>query len=228
MRLSLKVKLTALITLLVLLVVVVTSTAYISNLTRQALLEVQSKGDYVVDEVYHQAGTVLAQSHLPKGQDPHDFQALRAFVRTRLSSDRGLRSLMESAVGYSAVVDYVTITDTTLGVLVHSDPEEVGRHLTPAPAYSQLVRGGTLRQLRSVFGPPRVYEIILPLAIGPTPLGDVRVGVSTVLLRDQITPNLRAALLLSLVAIVFATLSAAVLSYRMLRPLETILRSGGT
>ena len=37
MRLSLKAKLTALITLLVLLVVVVTSTVYISNLTRQAL-----------------------------------------------------------------------------------------------------------------------------------------------------------------------------------------------
>ena len=42
MRLSLKAKLTALITVLVLLVVVGTSTVYISNLTRQALLEVQS------------------------------------------------------------------------------------------------------------------------------------------------------------------------------------------
>jgi len=38
-------------------------------------------------------------------------------------------------------------------------------------------------------------------------------------------PNLRAALLLSLVAVVFATLSAGVVSYRVLRPLEKISQS---
>ena len=65
-----------------------------------------------------------------------------------------------------------------------------------------------VRQLRTVFGPPRVYEVTLPLAMGTEPL-DVRVGVSTVLLRDEIWPNFRAALLLSLTAILIATLSAA-------------------
>ena len=82
-----------------------------------------------------------------------------------------------------------------------------------------------MRQLRTVFGPPRIYEVTLPLAIGAKPLGDVRVGVSTVLLRGEIWPNLRAALLLSLVVIVFATLSAALVSYRLLRPLEKISQS---
>jgi signal transduction histidine kinase len=225
MRLRLKAKLTALISLLVLLVVVATSTVYISNLTRQALLEVQSKGEYVASEVYHQAGAVLAQSRLPEGQDPEDFQALRSFVQTRLSSDAGLASLMESAVDYSPIVDYVAITDTNLAVLVHRNPEEVGHHLTPAPPYSQLLQAGILQQLRAVYGPPRDYEVILPLALGPRPLGDVRVGVSTVLLRGEIAPNLRRALLLSLVAIVFATLSAGVVSFLVLRPLENISQS---
>ena len=152
MRLSLKAKLTALITLLVLLVVVVTSTVYISNLTRQALLEVQSKGEYVANEVYHQAGAALAGSHMPEGENPQDFQALRSFVQTRLSSDPGLKSLMESAVAYSPVVDYVAITDTNLVVLVHSNPEEVGHHLTPASALFATRAGGdaaaTPRRLR--------------------------------------------------------------------------------
>jgi signal transduction histidine kinase/HAMP domain-containing protein len=225
MRLSLKAKLTALITVLVLLMVVVTSMVYISNLTRQALQEVQSKGEYVANEVYHQAGAALAGSRMPEGENPQDFQSLRSFVQTRLSSDPGLASLMESAVGYSPVVDYVAITDTNLAALVHSNPEEIGHHLTPAPPYSQLMRAGMLRQLRAVYGPPRVYEVILPLAIGANPLGDVRVGVSTVLLRDEISPNLRTALLLSLMAIVFATLSAAVVSFRVLRPLQKISQS---
>jgi signal transduction histidine kinase len=87
------------------------------------------------------------------------------------------------------------------------------------------VKATVVRQLRLVFGPPRIYEVTLPVAIGPKPLGDVRVGVSTVLLRGEIWPNLRAALLLSLTAIIIATFSAAVVSYRVLRPLENIAQS---
>ena len=225
MRLSLKAKLTALITGLVLLVVVVTSTVYISNLTRQALLEVQTKGEYVANEVSHQAGAALAGCRMPQGESPQDLRALRGFVQTCLSSDPGLASLMESPIGYLPVVEYVAITDTNFAILVYSNPEEVGHQLTPAPLYSQLVRAGMLRQLRAVYGPPQVYEVTLPLALGAQPLGDVRVGVSTVLLRGEISPNLRAALLLSLTAIVFATLSAGVVSFRMLRPLEKISQS---
>jgi signal transduction histidine kinase len=223
MRLSLKAKLTALISLLVLVVVVVTSTVYISNLTRQALLEVQSKGEYIANDVYHEAGVVLAGSRMPEGQSPQDSEAVRNFVQNRLSSDPGLKSAMESAVAYFPFVDYVAITETNLA-LVHSDPQQMGHHLPPVPRYAEFLKLGLRRQLRAVYGPPEDYEVILPLAIGAEPL-DVRVGVSTILLRDEITPNLCAALLLSVVAVVFATLSAGVLSFRVLRPLEKISQS---
>ena len=224
MRLSLKAKLTALITVLVLLVVVVTSTIDISNLTSQALLEIGTRGEYVASEVSHQAGAALKGSHMPEGENPQDFQAVRSFVQARLSSDPEMKSLMESAVGYSPVVDYVAITDTDLDVLV-SNPEQPGHHLTPAPHYSQLLRSGLLKQIGVIYGPPTDFEVTLPLEIGARPLGDVRVGVSTVLLRGEISPNLRAALLLSLMAIAFATLSAAIVSFRVLRPLENISQS---
>ena len=225
MRLSLKAKLTALITLLVLLVVVVTSTVYVSNLTRQALQEVQSKGEYVASGVYNQARAVLAQSRMPGGSDPHDFPALRSFVQTRLSSSPGLASDMESAVGYLPIVDYVAITDMNSVILVHSNPDEIGHVLPPAPRFSQLLQHGMLAQLRAVYGPPRDYEIVLPFDLGSKPLGDVRVGLSTVLLRDEISPNLNWAVTLSLIVIVFATLSAGLVSFRVLRPLEKISRS---
>ena len=65
----------------------------------------------------------------------------------------------------------------------------------------------------------------LPLELGRRPLGDVRVGVSTLFVRNQLTPELRGALLLSLAAIVLATLFAGIVSYRMLRPLEKISQS---
>jgi signal transduction histidine kinase/HAMP domain-containing protein len=225
MRLGLKAKLTGLISLLVLLVVLATSTLYLSSLTQQALTEVESKGQYVASEIYHQARSVLAQAHMPGGADPNDSEALRRFVQATLAADRGFASLIESVVGYSPTIYYVSITDTERRVLVHSDPGEIGRRFEPAPAYRDLVRAGLLRQLRVVYGPPRIYEVALALDLGDKPLGDVRVGVSTLFLRNQITPQLSSALALSALAIVLATASAALLSYRMLRPLQTISHS---
>ncbi len=218
MRVSLKAKLTGLISFLVLLVVVVTSTLYLSSLTRQALTEVERKGLYVASEIFHQAQSILAQSRVPAGANPADV------IQSSLSTDKGLISLLESAVGYSATLYYVCITDERLRVLVHNDPGEQGRVFTPAPPFREVVAGGLLRQLEVIYGPPRVYEVVFPVKMGEKPVGDVRVGVSTLFLRDQITPELRKALALSALAIVLATISAGLLSFRVLRPLETISR----
>jgi PAS domain S-box-containing protein len=225
MGLSLKIKLTALITLLVLLVVLATSTLYLSRLTRQALREVESRGEYVANEIYHQASTLLSQARMPAGSNPLDPQALRSFVQARLAADAGLSSLLESAVGYSPSIYYAAITDTRRQVMMHNDPGEIGQVMAPAPPFDDLLHAGLLRQLRVIYGPSRVYEVVLPLEIGDKPFGDVRVGVSTLFLGNQITPELRAALALSLAIIIFTTLSAALLAYRLLRPLESISRS---
>lgn len=222
---SLKAKLTGLISLLVLVVVLATSSVYLSSLTRQALGEVGSKGEYVANEVYHQARTVLAQSRMPVSENPADPEALRRFVRSRLVADKGLASLIESAVSYSPTIYYVTITDERHEVLIHTDPGEIGRTFSPVPPFGDLLRASLLRQLFAIYGPPRVYEVVLPVEMAGKPRGAVRVGVSTLFLQEHINPELRPALYLSLLAILVATLSAGLLSYRLLRPLETISRS---
>ncbi len=225
MRLSLKAKLTALISVLVLLVVLATASLYLSHLTRQALAEVASRGIYVAREIYLQAHTVLAQSRLPAGANPEDPETLRTFVQSHLSSDTGLASLLDSAIGYTPTLYYVAITDTDNHVLVHNDPSEIGQRFNPAPPFQELLQSGLVEQLRVVYGPPRVYDVNLPLEMGGKPMGAVRVGVSTLFVRNQITPELRNALALSGIIIVLATFSAGLLSFRVLRPLETISRS---
>ncbi|MBI1984311.1 MAG: hypothetical protein HYS61_08945 [Acidobacteria bacterium] len=225
MRLSLKAKLTALISFLVWTAVLATSTLYLSSLTRQALTEVESRGQYVANEIYHQARTALAEGRMPPGADPADPHELRRFVQSTLAADRGLTSLIESALGYAPTIYYVTITDAERVVMIHNDADEMGRIFEPAPPYAKLLHSGLIPQLRVVYGPTRVYELVLPLDMGGRPLGDIRVGVSTLFLRNQITPELRAALVLSGLAILFATVSAGLLSFRLLRPLETISRN---
>jgi signal transduction histidine kinase len=224
MTLSLKAKLTVVISFLVLLVVLATSAIYLSALTRQSLLAVNSRGEYVANEIYNQAHQVLAHLRMPAGLDPRQLQQqLHDFVRDQLSHDPGLNYLLQSQIGYSPTLYYVAITDAHHEIMVHNDPGEVGRHLAPVPRFSDLLGAGLKEQLHAIYGRPHIYEILMPLQIGENPL-DVRVGVSTIFLRDDITPVLRRAALFSALVIGLTTLSISLLSFRLLRPMETISR----
>ena len=207
MRLSLKVKLTVLISLLVSLVILATSAVYIFSLARQVITKIETQGQYVANEIFHEAKSALAQSRLPAGIDPSDYVALRRFVQKTLAADPALASIMENALGDSATIYYVAITDQHNEVLVHSDPHEVGQPFSPATPLSSITQAWSLRQLRVIYGPPRVFEVVLPLALGDNPL-DVRVGVYTLFLRDQLNNELRPAMRHSALAILFATLLA--------------------
>jgi signal transduction histidine kinase/HAMP domain-containing protein len=225
MRLSLKAKLTALIGLLVLVVVLAISALYLSILTHEALAAVGRRGRFVADEIYHQAQTVLAQSHLPAGVKPSDTETVLEFIQSRLAEDPNLNSAIESAVGYSPTTYYAAITDTKGIIVVHNDPTQIGTVFTPAPPFDQLLDSSIIHQIEVIYGPSRVYEVVLPIKMGDRPLGDVRVGVSTVFVAHQLTPELRQALLLAALALILATLSASLLSYGALRPLKTISHS---
>lgn len=224
MRLSLKAKLTALIGLLVLVVVLVISALYLSILTHEALASVGRRGRFVADEIYHQAQTVLGQSHLPAGVQPTDTQAVLQFIQSRLAEDPNLNSAIESAVGYSPTTYYAAITDTNGTILVHNDPTQIGKQYTPAPSFSLLLSSSIFHQLKVIYGPQQVYDVVLPGKVGDMAL-DVRVGVSTLFVASQLTPELRRASLIALLALILATLSASLLSYGALRPLKTISRS---
>jgi signal transduction histidine kinase len=225
MRLSLKAKLTALTGLIVLLVVLAISALYLTSLARDALVNVERRGQYVADEVYHQAQTALAQSTLPPGIEPSDSAAILQFIQTRLAQDPGLKSTIESAMGYWASTYYVAITDTKGIILVHNDPAQIGSALAANTPFSQLLDSSSFQQLRVIYGPPRVYEMDLPFEVGGKPFGKVHVGVSTLFVASQLTPELRKALLLALLAVVLATAFASLLSFRLLRPLMTISHS---
>ncbi len=223
MKVSLKSKLTALISILVLLVVVAISGIYIGSLTRQALEEVRSRGKFVADEIYHMARTVLAETHIPPGTDPNDPAQIHSLVQKTLADDSKLNSLIAAAVGYSPTIYYVAITDASGKIIVHSDPSENGQVLAPAQDFDNLRRAGMTRQLRVIYGQPEIYEIVLPLDLAGYPL-NVHVALYTLFVRNEITPELRTAGILSGLAILLATFSAGVLSFRVLRPLETISR----
>ena len=84
--------------------------------------------------------------------------------------------------------------------------------------------GNFLEQLKVVFGTPRVYDLYLPIQREGQPFGDIRVGVSTVFLKSEVQPQLRQALIFSIIAVLVSMALAASVSNIALRPLEAIGR----
>lgn len=222
MRLSLKAKLTALISVLVLLVVVAISGLYCYAIIQHTLRDVSGRAQDLTRQVYDQCREVLASAQMPSGMNPNDPAQLRTFAQSTLNSDVGLVSGIQSANTFSQTFEYVTITDDAGQVILHNDPSQVG-HEFPygSKPFSMLVRAGLFRQFEAIYGRPQVYEVDFQLKFGILPM-DVRVGISTVFLRAQVKPQLDAAYWASGVAILLATLTAALLSFLVLRPLESI------
>ena len=65
----------------------------------------------------------------------------------------------------------------------------------------------------------------IPLQLDGAHFGNIRVGVSTVFLKNELTPRLRQAVIFSSIAILLSLLLAAGLSHLALGPLEQISRS---
>ena len=79
---------------------------------------------------------------------------------------------------------------------------------------------GFRRQLRMLYGPATVYDVSIGLELDGQEFGSVRVGVSTVFLRNELTPKLQQAAFFSVVAIFCSLVLAAVVSNVALGPLE--------
>lgn len=218
---SLKSKLTALISLLVLMVVVAISALYCSALIEHTLLNVSGRANDVTKLVFEQSREALNSAPVPPGTDFHNPDQVRNFLRTALNNDSRLVSLLESTATFSESLEYVTITDGSDHVILQNTPGEVGQKFSVAPPFSQLSTGKLFRQLQAIYGPPRFYEVVFPIKYGEEPM-NIRVGVSTVLLGGLLKPELSRALLVSLSAILLSTFTAGLLSFVMLRPLKSI------
>jgi PAS domain S-box-containing protein len=223
MRLSLKTKFTLATSLLVLAVVTVVSTLYIARLTRQTLRQADDRARFVADQVFLACKNSLTDA-AARGDTPASDSAadLRAYVQRALDESNTLNSVMESAVGYSPTIYEISISDRDGIVLVSSDAALRGEKIAQRPPVSSLVREGFFQQLRTLFGPPLVYEDSLPFNVGGGPFGDIRIGLSSALIRSEISPSLVSAGYYALGSVLLSTLLALVVSRASLAPIDRI------
>jgi len=204
--------------------VTLSSYIYISQLLRQRITTAQETAAQLTSQVAYLA-TNAAPDLSSTRVDTNNPEAVRRGIAYYLGTDRDLNVMLESLVGSWPTIYDAALVDAEGKALLHTNPNFVGKTAPDRPDFDVVVNAGFRRQLRLVYSPPAVYDVRMPLQLNGAPFGTVRVGVSTVFLKNEVTPHLRHAVVFSGGAILLSLILAAALSNLALGPLESIARS---
>src|SRR5688572_24483187 len=212
MRLSIRAKQIAGVTVIVAVTVLAMSGLYISRLTKIIVGVSYSRAQVLARTILHRV-TELAV-------DPADpYAALR--------NDSGLRSILEASV-YDQAVTSAAIVDSQGIIVMHREPRMVGEPTPPRPDLTALEGADWIKRLIIIYsGDGLTLEVRQLLVVGDENFGSIRVAVSTLLMRRALYDSLGPALFTAAVAFLIAVLVAGVLSQIMLRPIH-VIRSGLT
>jgi signal transduction histidine kinase len=206
MRVGLRVRQTAAVTALIALAMTVLSVQHLSNLARVGLEDSRGIGELLGRMIYQRAREAIAT-----GGDPE----------SALRDDQGIRSILESTAAYGRNVTYATVVDNDGTAIAHSFPAAEGQRVDPGENLSSVLEGDTLSQIRAIYA-DRALEVVLPLQLGDSPFGAIRVGLSPVLIRDDLTDALRPMVFVTLIISGAALLVGLVLATHILRPIHVI------
>jgi signal transduction histidine kinase len=223
--LRLKTKLVISITLMVVVIVATLATFYLYEVVHTRVQETSKDAQAIAEMTEAAASGALQVDLADTNINLNDPKQVNDKLKDLLETDSAVNSLLESWIGTNAIISDIAITDADGLVLSHSDPSFLGKTIERRENFSDLVNAGVWRQVKLIFGPYRVYEYRSGISRQDgTPFGEVRVGIPTIFLRNEIRTSVRKAAIFSGAAILFSLLIAAVVSTVALRPLTAISR----
>ena len=212
MRLGIRAKQIAGVTAIVGLSVIAVTGLAVEVLSSFLLSESLSRGKMLGNTIFQRAREVV-----PASADPY----------AGLRDDPGLRSILTSSL-LGESVTYAAILNVEDVVIASGDASLVGRKLPPAEDLEPIADGNVIAQLRVIYSEGRTLEVRQPLTLGDdVPFGSIRVGVSTLLMREALSDWLMPTLGAAAGALIVSILVAGVLAERLLRPIH-VIRSGLT
>jgi signal transduction histidine kinase len=208
---SIKSRQVAGVTSLVVFIVASLSAFHLASLARMALQESAARGDMLRQAIYQRAREVVAGA-----QDPY----------AALEEDGGIRSLLQSASAYSRDVTYAAIVDKNGKAVAHSFKTEEGKAIPDQEDLTTVVDRNAIALLNAVRS-DRTYEVRQPLLFGDQQFGSIRIGISTLLVKNELQQAFRFALSNIVLALIVSTVVAMLLAQWMLRPIH-VIQSGLT
>jgi len=206
---SIKAKQVAGVTTLVVVVVFVMSGWQMATLMRLRLEQTQAGAELLADAIFERAFTVTSAEPV----DPYG----------ALQGDGGIRSILLASIAYTEGQNilYTAVVRPTGEAIVHSSPEFEGQVMPELEDFTPIVEAGPVQQAQAVYSERR-FEVRRPILSGEQPFGVIRVGVSTLLVRDEIRDALLRAAQTAIAALIISTLVATLLAQWMLRPIHVI------
>ena len=197
---------------------------YVSELLRQQVTTAHESASQLASNLAYLAANAAPDLSSTR-VNTNDPDAVRRGVAYYLGTDRDLNNALASVVGSWPMIYDAAIVDDVSKAILHTNPDLIGKQVLIRPDF-QLVQNAKFReQLRMVYHPPTVYDIRMPLQLDNAPFGSIRVGVSTLFLRNELTPRLQRAVIFSGLSILLSVFVAALLSHIALGPLERLSRS---
>jgi signal transduction histidine kinase len=206
MRASLTAKQTAGVTALIALSMSVLSAQHVANLARTGLENSRRSGELLGRVIYQRARDAIGGA-----PTPHD----------AIQSDLGIRSILESTAAYGPNVTYAAIVDNSGVAIAHSDRSLEGHRMEPRPNLGVVVESNTVERIRAIYA-DQTLEIVLPLQLGEAPFGAIRIGLSPVLIRDDLARAISPIVWTTIAITAASILIGLILARRILRPIHVI------
>ncbi|MBA3639923.1 MAG: hypothetical protein H0W53_11690 [Acidobacteria bacterium] len=210
---SIKAKQVAAVTTLVVAIVAILSVYHLASLAQMRLKETAERGKMLSAAVFQRAREIVP----PPGVD----------MATALQEDAGLRSILSSGVGFGPNVTSAAIVDPDGVVIAHGFRQMDGQRLEEAEDIEGLLEDGPVAQLLAIYSDERTFETRQALLSGDAEFGSIRIGISPILIRDEMKSYVGTAAGSVVAALIIATFFAVLFSQWMLRPIH-VIQSGLT
>ena len=224
LKLGVRARQIALITLLVALVVVVTTAVNIANLTAVIISRTAKEASQVSDQINYAVNQELAAASTVDRLD--DYAAL-------VSEHSGVQGLMESTLVTSHTISYLYLANVSGQIITDSEGRRelaanrylIGDVPTDRPNLDHLAdQNGYVQLARVLLGPP-IYEYQKRLGSDGPFSAELHIGVSASAVSKELLRPIATNLIIGLVAIVVAAIVAIGSANLLLRPLEAISTS---
>ena len=219
---SLKTKLVIAITSLVFLVAASLSLVYLSKLLQAAVQQSYDTNLLVARQIRYALQLALETGLKDQTVAINDPGRLRQLAAGAVRDNAALMAVVNSVNRYSPTVYDISIADNDNRALLTTSTSGEDQLLPLRPNYERLRDSNPIELLQTVFGPPKVYDVVLPLNRNNELFATVHVGVRTTLLSAEYRPWLTAAITLMGFALLSALVVAFLLGNLALRPMEEL------
>lgn len=211
------------ITVMVTVMVTVFSYLYISQVLRQRINNVSDTAQKLTQQLAYAVENDVPDYSSTR-VDTSDPVAVRRAVTDYVATSVDLNNVLQSDLASWRFIIDGAIVGVDNQALLHTRAGLVGKVIAARPDFAQVHDASFREQLRLVYSPPAVYDVSQPLSLNGEPFGSIRIGVSTVLLKSELTQPLMHALFFSIASIFASLLLAAGISNLALGPLKAISR----